>query len=145
DEGHALAIDRVEAHPKGRGLRLGDLPDIGSLLVGPERPAADDLLRLADHQPGEVIAIHRPPGSYEQVVAELEPGLEAAQARLALEPVALLDELAGPGDELVAGHRGVSPRMNASRSARARSVHGPGRPDPIDSPANRVTGRIPAT
>ncbi len=52
------------------------------------------------------------------------------------------------GDELVAGHRSAGlarPRIIASRSARARSVHGPGRPSPIGAPSNRVTGRTPAT
>ena len=36
-------------------------------------------------------------------------------------------------------------RIIASRSARARRVHGPGSPSPIGSPSKRVTGRIPAT
>ena len=80
DERHALALDRVEAHPQRRRLRLGDLADVGRLLVGGHRPAADDLLRLADHQPGEVVAIHRAPGRDEQVVAQLEPGLERRAA-----------------------------------------------------------------
>ena len=46
-----------------------------------------------------------------------------------LEALALGDELAGPADELVAGHGAghPSPRIIASRSARARRVHGPGR------------------
>ena len=45
-------------------------------------------------------------------------------------------ELPGPGDQLVAGHVASSPAIIASRSARARSVHGPGRPSPIGSPSN---------
>ena len=43
-----------------------------------------------------------------QVIAELEPGLEAAQRRVPLEPVALLDELAGAADQLVASHEAGS-------------------------------------
>ena len=41
--------------------------------------------------------------------------------------------------------RGSSPWIIASRAARARSVHAPGRPSPIGAPSNDVTGRIPAT
>ena len=104
DERHPLPLDRVEAHPERRGLRLGDLADVGGLLVGRHRPAADDVLRLADHQPREVVAVHRAPRRDEEVVAQLEPRLEAAQRRVGLEALALVDQLAGPGDELVAGH-----------------------------------------
>ena len=73
----------------------------------------------------------------------------APERRRGDEPVALVDQLPGPGDELVAGHgrrhagrrRGSSPR---GRRGRAASTV-PGRPSPIGAPSNDVTGRIPAT
>ena len=112
DERHALPLDGVEAHPERRGLLLGDLADVGGLLVGRHRPAADDALRLADHQPGEVVAVHAPPRRGEQVVRALEPDLERGERRVGLQPVALVDQLAG-----------------RRRSARRGSCARPRRPD----------------
>ena len=83
DERHPLALDGVEAHPQGGRLLLGDLADVGRLLVGRHRSPTDDPLRLADHQPGQVVAIHLSPRRREQVVRPLEPDLEAAERRLA--------------------------------------------------------------
>jgi hypothetical protein len=48
-ERHPLPLDRVEAHPQGGGLLARHLTDVGRLLVGRQRPAADDPLRLPDH------------------------------------------------------------------------------------------------
>ena len=128
DERHRLTLDRIEAHPQGGRLLLGDLADVGRLLVGGHRPATDDALRLADHQPGEVVAVHAPPRRGQQVVRSLEPHLERGERRVRAQPVALVDQLAGAGDEVVTGHAGPSPAwIIASRSARARRVHGPGR------------------
>ena len=127
------------------GLR--DLADVGGLLVGRHRPAADDVLRLADHQPGEVVAIHRAPGRGEQVVATAGATSGARERRAAAEPLALVDELPGPGtSSRGSSDASRSPRMNASRSARARGGStDPGSPAPMGAPAKRVTGRIPAT
>ena len=119
DERHPLSLDRVEAHAQGRRLLLGHLADVGRLLVGGHRAPADDPLRLADHQPGQVVAVHAPPGRRQQVVRALEPDLEPAERRVGAQALALVDELAGRGDQLVARHASTSPRIIASRS-RAR-------------------------
>ena len=82
----------------------GHLAHVGRLLVRVHRPTADDALRLADHEPGEVVAVHAPPRAREQVVGQLEPRLERGQRRRRREALALGDQLAGAQDELVAGH-----------------------------------------
>ena len=139
-ERHPLALDGIEAHPRARPSSAGDLADVGGLLVGRHRPAAHDVLRLADHQPRRGGSGPSSPTRREQVVAELEPDLErGAGSGCALETLALGDQLAGPGDELVAGHaqpasrRRVDPRARAPRAARPR-VHAPGVPSPIAAP-----------
>ena len=127
DERHP--VGRIEAHSEGGALLLRHLADVDSLLVGRHGSPADDGLWLADHQPGEVVPIHAAPGCREQVVRQLEPQLERRERRVGQQPVALVDQLAGSLDQLVARHAD-SPRMKASRSSRARSVHAPGLPVP---------------
>ena len=77
----------------------------------------------------------------------LEPDPQRAHRWIGHEAVALVDELAGPPDQLLARHPAsvACPAISASRSARARADHGPGSPGPIGEPANRVTGNTPAT
>ena len=84
------------------------LSDVVGLFVERHRPAADDPLRLPDHQPREVVAVHVPPGRLEQVVRSLKPDLERAERRVASKPLALVDEATGRGDQLVAGHPSVA-------------------------------------
>ena len=95
DERHPLALDGVQAHPQRRRLLRRDLANVGGLLVRGHRSAADDALGLADHEPGQVVAIHAPPRRREQVVRALEPDLERAQRRIGLEPLPFGHELAG--------------------------------------------------
>ena len=162
DERHPLALDRIEAHPQRGRLLLGDLADIGGLLVGRHRAAADDPLRLADHQPGEVVAVHAPPRRREQVVRALEPHLERRQRRVRLQALALVDEGAVRVDEVVALHGrsrrrrrpGSSPRdppapgASTARAVRRRSARprsgspaGPRRRTTTGTPRRRSRGR----
>ena len=60
---------------------------------------------------------------------QLEPGWSEPSDGSALQPVALLDELAGPGDELVAGHAARSPPPDH------RLAVGPGAERPRSGPA----------
>ena len=82
EEGHALALHCVKAHPQRGRLLLGDLADVGSFLVGRHGTTADRSLGLADEQPRQVVAVHAPPCRREQVVGQLQPDLERAKRRI---------------------------------------------------------------
>ena len=94
----------------------------------------DDGGRLADHQPGEVIPIHAAPRRGEQLVGELQPHPQRAQrwvARSRRSPSSISCRVRViSSSRVIAGRdrrRPVWPVSCsiASRSARARSVHGP--------------------
>src|SRR6185295_19620299 len=127
DEGHPLALDGVEAHPQRGGLLLGDLTDVPGLLLGRHRPAADDRLGFADHQPREVVAIHAAPRRREEVVGPLEPDLERRERWRGLQPLAFLHQLPRADDQLVTGHRvpSGSPASPASAAPPASPVASP--------------------
>src|SRR5512142_1172795 len=163
------ARSRIETGSKHGGLLPRDLAHVPRLLSTAHRTTTNDVRRLPDAEPGQVVAVHAPPGRRKEIVGPLQPHLERTERGVAGEPLALLDELSGAHDELLTSHRaprglvagtvhdagaaaGGSPTsardtssIQRSRASRMPRLHGPGRPVPIDRPPRATSGTTPAT
>ena len=72
-----------------------DLSDVADLLIRGERAPSGDVRRLPDHQPNEVVAVHRTPCLGQQLVRQCQPGAQRVERGISLEPFALLDRGGG--------------------------------------------------
>ena len=145
-ERHALALDGVEAHPERGGLLRGDLADVGRLLGGGHRAGRER--RPSACRPSATRGGSGPCPPGRRRAARRRAGATSAATsrdRLRLDPLALLDEPAGPRDQLRAGHPASTPRPRGQRhlvdpalARRGRTPQGPGAPVPIGRAVERV-------